>query len=130
MYIFHLAIPSRDLAESKEFYEKLGAEVGREYKTHIVLKFYGCQLVIHKADEWERMPKMYPRHFGIIIEPDHDEVFAKFLHWQKEYPERIFEDLFTRHEGSHEEHTTFFLIDPSNNVIEFKSYKNHLAIFS
>lgn len=124
--IFHLAIPAKNLEESEKFYRKLGAQVGRRYKTHIVLNIFSTQLVLHLSDEWDREPKMYPRHFGFII---NSETLLKFL-WTNYLSEPyVFEPYFIRHEGLPEEHHTFFLKDPSNNLIEFKWYRTESKVF-
>jgi extradiol dioxygenase family protein len=123
--IFHLAIPSRNLAESESFYLKIGANLGRKYKTHIVLDFFGHQLVCHKSDLWDRHLSMYPRHFGVIIE---DLKTLKLLYKGWQCAPFLFERFFTRNPGKREEHCTFFLRDPSNNIIEFKWYKNKAAV--
>lgn len=40
MSIFHLAIPSYDLALSKEFYTKaFGVKIGREYSHYVIFDF-------------------------------------------------------------------------------------------
>lgn len=133
--IFHLAIPAKDLFESKEFYKIIGAEVGREYDTHIVLNFFECQLVLHLSDKIVDQPQMYPRHFGVILE-NYDQLFlmhAEVLDAGVRLWEPLFirwEPLFIRKEGKFEEHRTFFICDPSNNLIEFKAYKNKEAIFT
>ena len=36
----------------------------------------------------------------------------------------FFKEPFRRFEGTAREHRSFFLVDPSNNVVEFKWYKN------
>lgn len=123
---FHLAIPSRDLEESKKFYVELGAKVGRSYPTHVVMDFYGCQLVCHLHKSVIR-PQMYPRHFGIIVDNGQELLNA----WNRTKDRlAVFEEYFTRHPGKFEEHWTFFLKDPTGNTIEFKAYKNREAIFS
>ena len=125
---FHLAIPSLDLQATKDFYLQIGGKMGREYESHVVMRFFNCQLVAHKCDKsFIFPPKMYPRHFGMILfryeelELVYSDVKLRGL--------EFFEDMFMRHEGKFEEHKTFFLKDPSNNVIEFKAYKNLEAIF-
>ena len=35
---------------------------------------------------------------------------------------RLFEDRFVRFAGKPQEHSAFFLVDPSNNLVEFKHY--------
>lgn len=122
----HIAIPSKDLDESVKFYENLGIHIGRRYKTHVVMDFFDIQLVCHQSGEWDKEAKMYPRHFGIIFAEK--QVLDHF--WKRwEHAKFVFEEYFIRHEGKREEHHTFFLKDPSNNVIEFKWYKNSTAVF-
>lgn len=125
--IFHLAIPAKDLRASQIFYEKLGAKSGRVYDTSIVLEFFGIQLVLHKSDDLDENPEMYPRHFGVIF----DKKNQLKAYWEV-YQDKdcVFKPLFTRNQHQPEEHQTFFLKDPSNNLIEFKWYKNQELIFN
>lgn len=125
--IFHLAIPVQNLKEACNFYNELGAKTGRVYKTHVVLDFFDTQLVVHCSDMWDRSPKIYPRHFGIIL----DAKVQLDLLWHK-FKNRayVFEELFQRNAGKPEEHWTFFLKDPSNNLVEFKWYKNESSILT
>lgn len=125
--MFHLAIPSQDLKQSVKFYEKLGCNVGRSYDTHVVVDFFNHQLVLHGSDQIDTHPTMYPRHFGYIFATEN--AFFDFLQYVKvNLPEHIFEKYFARRVGEREEHHTFFLSDPSNNLIEFKWYRNDDSI--
>lgn len=125
--IFHLAIPSRDIKESIEFYKKLGCKVGRKSDDFAILNFNEHQVVLHKVDSIEEDPKMYPRHFGAVLTEWNNFLAAYGL--CKIQKLEFFEDWFVRYENKQEEHHTFFLKDPSNNLIEFKWYKNRGAIF-
>lgn len=129
--IFHLAIPSKDLPESLHFYEwQLRQKIGRKYPTHFVMNFYGSQVVCHlekKDPQYDKKPKMYPRHFGVIVR-DKNELMELFRKYQS--APYLFETYFVRQANKFEEHHTFFLKDPSNNLIEFKWYKNDGATFS
>jgi len=127
--IFHLAIPSRDIAESIEFYKTFGCEMGRQSEDAAIINFLGTQLVIHKSDDWDRYPEMYPRHFGVLL--NSEDAYEMLDDLWKNYADRdfVFEPLFIRNKGKHEEHKTFFLLDPSNNLLEFKAYKNSESIF-
>lgn len=124
--IFHLAIPARDMDEAVLFYSKLG-KLGRRTGTWAIFNIQGMQLVCHQSDEIPDRAKMYPRHFGFIItdRQEFDGLFA--LAVEERYP--FLESEFVRFPGTREEHQTFFLKDPSNNVIEFKWYKNPESIF-
>lgn len=124
--IFHLAVPSGNLYESTEFYTKLGAFVGRVYDSHVVFQFFGMQLVCHRSSLKDLEPQIYPRHFGVIIESE-KKLRELWERWQ--FASFVFEPYFVRQEGERAEHHTFFLVDPSNNVLEFKWYKHEGAIF-
>lgn len=128
--IFHLAIPSQDLAESLSFYAgKLGLKIGRKYPGHFVMDFYGSQVVCHfsKSErQYEVKPQMYPRHFGVLI-PSRDGLLELWLKYRE--TSFVADPYFVRKEGEFAEHHTFFLKDPSNNLIEFKWYLNEEAIF-
>ncbi|MBX5437742.1 MAG: VOC family protein [Alicyclobacillaceae bacterium] len=126
--VFHLAIPARDLDEAYDFYvTKLGCKLARRYHDRITLDFFGDQLVCHLSDRYEREPTMYPRHFGITFrERRHFDQLYK-LAKQRELP--FFQDLTSRFEGLVEEHLTFFLIDPSNNLLEFKYYHDERMMY-
>ncbi len=58
---------------------------------------------------------MYPRHAGITFydKKDLDNLIKLVEHRKLEY----YEKPFIRFEGTVEEHVTFFLIDPSNNLL-------------
>lgn len=120
--IFHLAIPSEDLDSSLEFYvQRLGCRLARRYEDRITLDFFGHQVVCHLApDKVDRIPSMYPRHFGMTLLRKDD--FESLLVRARQHGATFFQDSFTRFQGDREEHETFFLIDPSNNLLEFKHY--------
>lgn len=126
--IFHLAIPAKDLQASLDFYQRvLKCRIGRKYQTSFIFSLEGHQVVCHKSDRYDKWPTMYPRHAGIIFTGK--DAFD-YLWQQHKGHDYVFEGLFKRYPGKFEEHHTFFLKDPSNNLIEFKWYKNQGAIFS
>ena len=119
--MFHLAIPARDLDEAYEFYvKKLGCKLARRYTDRITLDFFGDQVVCHLSKDYAEVPKMYPRHFGITFKDRQSFDNLYKLARQREIP--FFEEMGRRFEGLIEEHLTFFLVDPSNNLLEFKFY--------
>ena len=71
-------------------------------------------------DEIDTDPQMYPRHFGVTFRDrvDFDALLARV----REQALPFFSEPSVRFEGKREEHWTFFLIDPSNNLLEFKHY--------
>ena len=130
MTIFHLAIPTHDLNQSKEFYTKsLGATIGREYGHYVIFNFFGHQVVTHLNPEGvSQEVTMYPRHYGIIFDKreDFDATYKKC----KDTGATFFEDLFERYKEQHGWHFSFFVSDTSNNLIEMKYYMNHQDIFN
>lgn len=122
--VFHLAIPTHDLEAAEEFYVGgLGCRLARKYDDRITLDFHGDQVVCHLApDKIDPAPEMYPRHFGITFR---DEEAFRALHQRaEEHGLPFFAPLDTRFPGKREEHLTFFLRDPSNNLLEFKFYRD------
>lgn len=130
MNIFHLAIPSHDLALSKEFYTKaFGARIGREYPHYVIFDFFDHQVVTHlDSENISHNVTMYPRHYGIIMTNRED--FDKTYQLCKEAEAPFFEELFERYQNQKGWHFSFFVSDPSNNLIEVKYYVNPNDIFN
>lgn len=118
---FHLAIPCADLDAAFEFYvTKLGCKLARRYHDRITLDFFGDQVVCHLTDKIDRDPQMYPRHFGVTFKAKDEYDAVLNLAQRRDLP--FFAEPARRFEGLVEEHYTFMLIDPSNNLLEFKHY--------
>src|SRR5215472_3355481 len=121
--VFHLAIPVRDLDEAQDFYvRQLGCKLARRYLDRITLDFFGDQIVCHLSDGWDRDPALYPRHFGVTFRSRDD--FDRVLRLARERQVCVFSDVATRFDGLVESHLTFVLRDPSNNLVEFKHYRD------
>ena len=127
--LFHLAFPIHDVAAAKRFYvEGLGCTLGRESSHAVTFGLADHQLVAHVVDERQSEQKgIYPRHFGLI--------FLSKSQWQ-ELADRaktkeltFFQQPRLRFPGTRIEHHTFFLQDPSQNLLEFKHYTHESAIF-
>ncbi|WPE17739.1 VOC family protein [Candidatus Thioglobus autotrophicus] len=129
--VFHLAVPCIDLDEAYDFYVTgLGCKLARRYKDRITVDFFGDQLVCHKYPEKTTKDselEMYPRHAGITFyDKNHfDDLIALVGSRKLKY----YEKPFVRFEGAAEEHHSFFLIDPSNNLLEFKYYKDSRMMY-
>ena len=121
MTIFHLAVPSNDLNKSKDFYTKVfGLNIGREYANYVIFNFYGHQFVTHLNPEGvDSQPSMYPRHYGIILDNKSD--FDQLYSTCKKNNAPFFEDLFERYKNQKGWHFSFFISDPSNNLIEINT---------
>ncbi|HHF7372518.1 VOC family protein [Legionella bozemanae] len=127
--LFHLAFPVHDLVLAKDFYHhKLGFSLGRESAHALILEFGNHQIVAHKVDTiLPSQEGIYPRHFGLIFLERHE--FDAFLAKIKREHVSFEIPLKTRFSGSRIEHLSFFLKDPSNNLLEFKYYLFSSAIF-
>jgi extradiol dioxygenase family protein len=127
--LFHLAFPVHDLKETKKFYVKgLGCRMGRESEHSLVLNLKGNQIVAQLTRKEPSPQKgIYPRHFGLI--------FKEFKDWQKilrraqKRKLKFYQTPKIRYPKTPLEHHTFFLQDPSFNLMEFKYYKFDSAIF-
>jgi extradiol dioxygenase family protein len=130
MSIFHLAIPTHDLSLAKEFYTKaFGAYIGREYDNYVIFNFFGHQVVTHlNPAKVDTEVTMYPRHYGIILENKED--FDRIYDLCKKSKVPFFEELFERFQNKPGWHFSFFVSDPSNNLIELKYYVNQKDIFN
>lgn len=127
--VVHIAIPCRDLGEAVAFYgDLLGCRIGRRHDDHVLVDFWGHQLVCHLSpDRVDPEPRMYPRHFGVAFRT-HDE-WKGLLERMRASNAPFFADPFVRFGEEPPEHDTFFLIDPGNNVLEFKHYKDEAQMF-
>jgi extradiol dioxygenase family protein len=121
---FHLAIPVRDLDEAQRFYvDGLGCHLARRYADRITLDFFGDQVVCHLSERWDRdAADLYPRHFGVTFARREEFDAVAFLAETRELP--VFQAVQPRFKDMVEEHVTFVLRDPSNNLIEFKHYRD------
>tara|TARA_B100000900_G_C20489330_1_gene678871 strand:- start:354 stop:839 length:486 start_codon:yes stop_codon:yes gene_type:complete len=133
---FHLAIPVKNLSESKKFYgEILGLKKGRESKEWADYDFFGHQLVIHvdpnhevRSHHNEVDGKSVPvPHFGVVIPWNNFDNFADMLN--KNNIDFVIEP-YTRFKGLPGEQKTMFFYDNSGNALEFKSFKDMSMLFS
>jgi extradiol dioxygenase family protein len=120
--VFHLAIPCKDLDETVEFYVfKLGCKLARRYADRVTIDFFGDQVVCHlNPESIDPSPKLYPRHFGITFRDKMEFDNLLKLIQIREIP--VFTPLFTRFTKTAEEHSSIVLVDPANNLLEFKYY--------
>ena len=132
---FHLAFPVSNIKETKKWYtEILGCSIGREAERWIDFNFFGHQISAHLSDSLDSVThnqvdcKEIPsRHFGVILEPTDWENLAKRL---TELKIEFKVEPYTRFQKEKGEQSTLFIKDPSNNYLEFKSFKNDEMIFA
>ena len=126
--VFHLAIPAHDLDEAQHFYVTLlGCRLARRYADRVTLDFFGDQLVCHldgrgRAAAGTASLRLYPRHFGVTFRREEDFDALHELAVLRKVP--FFRDVATRFDGRAEVHRTFVLRDPSDNLVEFKHYRD------
>jgi len=134
MNLFHLAIPVSDLDSANDFYMNiLGCSKGRSSTKWIDFNFYGHQLVCHEVKrsvnknsndvDGNNIPVP---HFGIILDWDQFQKLSANL--QSKNINFIIEPTI-RFKGKVGEQAIMFLKDPSDNAIEFKSFRNNDEIF-
>lgn len=127
--LFHLAFPIHDVATAKRFYvEGLGCTLGRESEKAVTFGLAGHQLVAHVADEpLSEQKGIYPRHFGLVFISKTD--WQALVDQAKAKELTFYQQPRVRFPGTRIEHNTFFLEDPSGNLLEFKHYTHESAIF-
>ena len=132
---FHLAFPVLDLEEARDFYvNTLGCSMGRESDQWIDFNLYGHQVVAHLSpneikDESRNQvdgDEVPVRHFGVILE---NNEWQKLVDRLKTKGEDFLIEPRVRFEGKSGEQRTLFILDPSGNALEFKSFAHDGHIF-
>ena len=133
---FHLAFPIYNIDETKAWYVKyLGCKIGREASKWVDFNFFGHQISAHLIDKKENElsennvdgKKIPVRHFGVILDWTDWEILAKKLN---HFKINFIIHPYIRFKGEAGEQATMFIKDPSDNILEFKSFKNNESIFS
>ncbi len=132
---FHYAFKVKDIASTKEFYgDILGCNLGRETEHWVDFDFFGHQLSAHVSTAIPDLDycgivdgvKVPIPHFGCIISiEDFDRTVQKL----KEHQVTFLIEPQIRYEGKTGEQKTMFILDFSNNPLEFKCFKNREEIF-
>tara|TARA_B100000212_G_C27362725_1_gene528961 strand:+ start:587 stop:1009 length:423 start_codon:yes stop_codon:yes gene_type:complete len=132
---FHLAFPVYDIKKTIDWYVSyLNCSVGRKSKRWVDFNFYGHQISAHLIDQKNKKDKINlvdgkkipSRHFGIILEMNDWKNLVTYLN-EKKINYVIKPNI--RFKGQTGEQATFFIKDPSNNVLEFKAFQNDNKIF-
>jgi uncharacterized protein len=132
-------MPVHDLASARSFYGGiLGCPEGRSAESWVDFDLYGHQFVAHLD------PRMTDRtgerlknpvdghdvpvpHFGVLLAPEDWTALAARL--TANGAEFVI-DPHTRFAGEIGEQSTMFLLDPSGNALEFKSFANDSQVFA
>lgn len=132
---FHFAFKVKDIASTYRFYhEILNCHIGRQTENWIDFDFFGHQLSAHVSDNIPELDycgkvdniKVPIPHFGCILNEQEFETVKRNL--QKNNITFIVAPQ-VRYKGKKGEQQTMFVLDFSNNPIEFKNFKNEAEIF-
>ena len=133
---FHLAFPVHDLAAARAFYGGLlGCTEGRSSEHWVDFDFHGHQVVAHLSPEETGVAranqvdgKAVPvRHFGVILEWEAWHALAERF---RAAGVRFIIEPGIRFAGEVGEQATMFLLDPSGNALEFKTFRDMSRIFA
>ncbi len=133
---FHLAFPVHDLALARAFYGGLlGCREGRSSEQWVDFDFYGHQVVAHLSPDETGMSRANQvdghdvpvRHFGVILPWEEWQALAERL---RGAGVQFVIEPGIRFAGKIGEQATMFLLDPSGNALEFKSFRDMSRIFA
>jgi hypothetical protein len=131
---FHLAFPVYNISETKRFFvDIIGCKVGRRSEKWIDFNFFGHQISAHLNPEkntitpTNNVDNVPVRHFGIVLPWKEWHALADKL---KSNNVQFLIKPRTRFQGKAGEQATLFILDPSGNVLEFKSFKDQKMLFA
>lgn len=133
---FHYSFFVRDLASTRNFYgEVLGCSEGRSTATWVDFDFFGNQISAHTTGEVvatrntgmiDGVAVPMP-HFGAILQW---EVFEEVARRAHKAGVKFVLEPHSRYAGEPGEQMTMFLLDPSGNALEFKSFRYPENVFA
>ena len=133
---FHFAFFVGDLETTRRFYgDVLGCREGRSTDTWVDFDFFGNQISCHNTGsvvptqntgvvENIRVPMP---HFGAILEWNEFQALAERI---RGAGIAFVIEPRLRYEGQPGEQATMFLLDPSGNALEFKSFRHPEHVFT
>jgi extradiol dioxygenase family protein len=131
---FHYAFFVRDLASTRRFYgDILGCSEGRSTDTWVDFDFFGNQISAHigpvtpteHTGQVEGIQVPMP-HFGALLEWDAFSALAAYI---RGAGIAFIVEPRIRYAGQPGEQATMFLLDPSGNALEFKSFRHPNEVF-
>lgn len=135
MKLFHLAFPVRDVESTRSFYgELLGCTEGRSAPRWVDFDFFGHQISAHVSDVLVNAPtndvdgdNVPVRHFGAVLPwPEWEALAARLTASDV----RFLIEPRIRFRGEPGEQGTFFVLDPSGNALEFKTFRDQARLFA
>lgn len=131
---FHMSLPCLSIKATQDFYlDKIGASKGRTAEHWVDINLFGHQLTFIKAEKFNfNNPnyvfegKILPSfHFGIIVNVENwGDIYAKLT---KQNLEVVTQTTFLKNKSG--EHLSFFIKDPNDYMLEFKSFKEPKDMF-
>ncbi len=133
---FHYAFFVRDLSSTRQFYgDILRCTEGRSTETWVDFDFFGNQISAHTTGpvvptentgqvEGIRVPLP---HFGALLDWD---AFSSLADRIRAAGVPFIVEPRIRYAGQRGEQATMFLLDPSGNALEFKSFKHPEHVFT
>jgi len=132
---FHLALPCRDIGETRTFYrDVIRAGLGRSAEKWLDVDLFGNQLTFTESGSfnfeyygYRLEDHILPSfHFGAIVPLDiWNSLYSRLLGLDLEMGAKA---TFMKERSG--EHLSFFVKDPNGYMVEFKSFKNSAQIFS
>ncbi len=134
---FHLAFPVHDLEAARDFYGGLlGCSEGRRADHWVDFNLHGHQIVAHlDASAGDRIrtrsdvdgDAVPVPHFGLLLAPTEWRSLAERL---TDAGVDFVIEPHVRFVGEVGEQSTMFLLDPSGNALEFKSFADDTQVFA
>ena len=132
---FHMSLPCLSIKETKSFYlDNIGASIGRKTQNWVDINLFGHQLTFIKAQKFNFNSPNYvfedqilpSFHLGVILNlKAWEKVYAKL---SEQKLDLVTQSTFLKDKSG--EHMSFFIKDPNDYMLEFKSFKNSADIFS
>ena len=127
---FHLAVPAGDIPTALKFYKDiLGCKTGNQEEGHwIDVDFWGNELTLHQTETRQNrerhhvdMGEVCVPHFGIHLTRDVFDSIKEKIETHDEF--KYLDEPYLRFKDDEQEQETFFIKDPSGNVIEIKTMR-------
>jgi extradiol dioxygenase family protein len=129
-----MSLPCLSVTETKKFYiNSIGASLGRTAKTWVDINLFGHQLTFIKAEKFNFNSPNYifeghilpSFHFGIILNEERwKSIYEKLNSTNLEV---VNQTTFLKVKPG--EHSSFFIKDPNDYLLELKNFKNSKDIF-
>ncbi|MCB0398370.1 MAG: bleomycin resistance protein [Winogradskyella sp.] len=132
---FHMSLPCLSVKETKNFYiNNIRASLGRTSANWVDINLFGHQITFIKAEKFNfNNPnyvfegKILPSfHFGVIVNSTDWETIYNNL--SKQDLEVVAKTTFLQDKAG--EHLSFFIKDPNDYMLEFKSFKDPKDMFA